>query len=757
MPNLNLSESPPPVTISPNGETSFFQPEHPSSNEESGEVKIYLVNHAQGDSNYYKRLGFYCALDTVQNPNAKFLDLLSEQKDFIKERRAGVQLYYFAKEERYNQRIEDTKLKISDEKVKLLGHVSELSETILELNQQEQEVSTLEEALSESIVILGKRKETLISDATHAVRNQMKELIENYRKVYEDRYSINERTYQDNRPALEIKVEKFRQLREVSENQWGRIVQIMQGLRLDGVNPFLARWLFVLGLGIATVCGAYFFSIFTLSKGLNDENVTFFLLSSLQNFIEHLFLPGTSIGGQFAILFGCLSALIILITAIAFWCWKLLGKFEPASAAASKADQRISFEANEEVKISLEFTTRSGNFYQFWLQVIPIIIITGIVLITVFLGLSNSPSTDGDILKKLDISLTGATIGALLTLMFAGISFLYIIKVVEPRAENRSENPNVYLNNIELFITALIFAVTTFSLFGLESGGNHQAILFEYVALVLSNGFLLGYALRLKGLFSSLGFLERKILMLTNAIRDNSRPRPLNFTSKEDQVFRKEYFRLQKELFHLMLLKTQLGNTAFGGNNANKTRQKESKWWKAIRKKSTDSNSVEDTLIEEIAVLADWEARLFPENHAVIQEMTGKLKRARAKRQEISDRVNMLKEGCTPYCDALKDNIRRLEDSLDATKRELEKILFNKARDFTALHILSDTIQADIREGFNLGMWFRSEVGPGDPPNGYYGNVDFEVIANKFPEPKYPITGLSQNGHSEHIKSPENE
>lgn len=753
MTSLNLNGSTPHTPPQEQEEITFFQPEEISSNGDQPEVKIYLANHAKGDPNYYKRLGFYCALDTVQSPNEKFLELLSEQKAFIRDRRSGVELYYFAKEERYNQRIRDTQKKLEDEKTKLIGHVAELDEAIKEEQKYEQEVTRLESELNEAMVMLGKRKENLITDAIHAVRKHLEDLTENYRKAYEDRFKINERTFEDNRPALEIKTEKFRQLRAVAEEQWGRILQKMQALQLDGVNPFLARWLFYLGLSIATVCGAYFFSIFTLTKNLNDENVTFFFLSGLQHFINGLFLPGIAVGWQFAILAASLAAILVLIAGVAFLCWKLLKRFDPETATpANESEQVFAFNSGEETKLSIEINTQSGNFYQFWLQLTPVIAVMGILLLIVFLGWENSPGNGAGVLQKLDISLTGATIGVLITLMVAGISYLYILRIVEPRAERNYAAGKMYLANFELVFTALVFIIATFSLFALDTGPNHQLVLFEYIALVLSNGFLLGYALRMKGLFSTLGFLERKILELSNAIRDNARPKPLSFTAKEDAAFRKEYFRLQKELYHLLLLKTQQGNTALGGANViqeKKPANRIFRWWGISLKKWIAGSDPEDAPTLEPDVLLEWEKRLYPENHAIIKENADNLKRSRARWQDTRERVAMLKEERTPYCEVLKNNMRRLEDSLDGTKREREKILFNKARDFTALHVLSDTIQADLREGFNLGVWFRSEVGPDRPP-ATAGSADFDLIVQTKIPPATPKSPDPTGKHSKH-------
>ncbi|MCB0533329.1 MAG: hypothetical protein KDD14_14095 [Saprospiraceae bacterium] len=752
MESLNSNGSPPPLTPPEQDDQFFFQTEESAfSYEDQPEVKIYLISHAKGDPNYYKRLGFYCALDTVQDPNDKFLELLEEQKNFIHERRSGLERYYFAKEERYGKRVREAENKINDEKVKLIGHVAELTSYNSKAQQFEQEVCDEEKALTEAMTALGKRKENLIEDAIMAIRRQMEALIENYQKVYADRYKINERTFEDNRPALEIKVEKFKQLRAAAENQWNRIVQKMLGLQLDGVNPFIARWLFYLGIGIATVCGAYFFSIFALSKELNDENISFFFLSGLLFFIQNLFPSDLGIGWRFFYLFAGLASLILIISGISFFCWKLLGKANlPEANTTSTSEQKFDFEAGAEGKLALELQARSTNFYQFWLQVIPIVVIAGIALFVVFLGLQFQNENSAEALRRLDISLTGATIGALLTLMVAGISYLYIIKIVELRADNDEGPQPGYYINIELIITALFFVGATFSLFLLQAKENQQIILIEYLALVLSNGFLLGYALRIKGLFSTQRFLENRILTLSNAIRDNSRPRTLNFTSQEDRNFRKAYFKIQKELFHLMLLKTQLGNTALGGQNANKDVQKALKkrgwrWWQRPFNLRRQRPVIADARLADADLLTEWEARLYPENHAEIREITEKLKRARARFQETAEQITLLKEERTPYCTALKDNIRRLEDSLDGIKRAWEKILFHKARELTALHTLSDSIQADIREGYNLGVWFRSEVGPSPGPGNGNGNGGFDAVAEIItpvdPEPTEPISG----------------
>jgi hypothetical protein len=263
--------------------------------------------------------------------------------------------------------------------------------------------------------------------------------------------------------------------------------------------------------------------------------------------------------------------------------------------------------------------------------------------------------------------------------------------------------------------------------------------------------------------------LERKTLALTNSIRDNSRPRPLNLTAKEDRVFRKEYFRLQRELFNLMLLKTQLGNQSLGGQNANKmpktkpikSQPAEQTWRRFLffKKKNKSPSEAMSSNIEEETVplisIKDWEIRLYPAETIELEQIGKDLVRARIRNRETKEYMEALKENRSSFCDTIQKQIKRLEDAKRSAKVNYEKVIFQRSHYMRALRQQSDSIQSDIREGFNLGIFFRSKVGSDFIPfiEDYAQDANFKIIESKIPD----TTKVTQNNQIEDLNPTENE
>ncbi len=707
------------------------------------------------NSRHYKDLGFNCAFNIVENARQTLLGLLAEQKSQILEQREGLATFFATREKRYAQWISEAEKKIDAEKISLQNHLTEIPELTQKSIDAEKERTSLEQLLAEKIIDFGKRKSLLVAEAIESVRNNLNDITENYRTIYEQRFGINQLTYKDNLPALAIKIEQFKKIKIQVEAQWNRLISKMEYWRFDGINPALANWLFYVGIGVATVCGAYFFSIFVLAKQMNDANITFFVLTGFERFIID-FYPNWTIGERFLMLMAWLLGLSLLISFLTWGCWKLLAFMDIKSIPEATVDQtqNIQFELSEEPQLSFELKAQSSNFFKFWLQILPIIVVLGIFFFISFLGqdLQSSTFTNSlSELQKLDISLTGAAIGTLLTLLVAALSYLYIINVIEPRSERViHEHPNLLMRNIELIIASIIFIISLFLLFFLEKndkdGGKQQSVIFQYCLLIIANGFLLGYSLRLKGLFASINFLERKMLSLTNAIRDNSRPRPINLTAKEDRIFQREYFRQQRELYNLMLIKTQLGNQALGGQNANriiKTKVPTSnkvpsreKFWRRFLTFSKIKEVVApaDSPLEKDNVslisIEDWESRLYPAETLELEQIGKDLARARIRSREAKERMEAIKENRSEYCEAIQKRLKSLEDSINRTKIKHENDLYQKALYMRMLRQQRDSIQSDIREGFNLGVFFRSEVEPDFKliEADFAQDVEFEVI-----------------------------
>jgi len=740
---------------------------------------IRFVILEEHDSRFYNRLGFYCAIDTVDDPNEKFRGLLQSQLDLIKEQKELLLGYFTSREDRYTVRIAEIYQKIRTENQKLEEYLlHKLPEARTEAKEFHDEKIEMEVKFSDRVIKFGMQKVSLIEEAIKSTRANLDSIIENFQKTYEKRFGFNDQALKENKAAIAARTRQYELLRQQSEKQWQRLVKKMEVLGFDGLNPGIGNWLFYVGIAIAMICGSYFFAVFVLSKGISDSSLPFFLLKGAASFI-HDFFPNLSLEWRMLALLGSLLVLSLLVTFIAWLAW--VGLRGLASADGNSTDKKrnkdsdindsvAQFDFASERDFTFDLRSKGGDFLRFWLQIMPVLLVLSFIFLVVFLTLEKNTGTPSQFidLDKLDVSLTGSVVGALLTLLFAGLFSIYILKIVEPRAEVEEENRlSPIAQNAEMVVASAFFVIALFLLFFLDNKGTmasaeHPEVIFTYGILVLANGYLLGFALRIRSIFGTLHFLEKRTIMLAQAIRNAALPLELSMTSKEDKIFKKEYTKIQREIFNLLLLKTQLGNQALGGQNANRIpkflrrkliphkpklveeapqplagRLKKYFFFWRVKDEPEPTAEVSTQKEEErLLTIEEWENRLFPDATTEIEQLGKELALARARCREATELVTQLEQDRSEYCNTIHDSVRSFEDSINGFKIELEKAITNKRKELRALARQSDSIQTDIRQGYNLGRWFRGTVGA-DTQVSYstIGLPDSTILSSLNPKP----------------------
>lgn len=718
-----------------NEEKGFFDiaSEDDSPEKILSQIVIYEPNHI--DERHYKRMGFFCAVGEVTDPEIKFQVVNREQYQLLDERIAHLQELHFMANLRLQQKIELIQKHLEEIVFKWTGHVGEVSAFEIEKSKAEQRLTELRKELRDIYQSIGQKKERLIEERILAVRKELELMIENYRKVYEQRFEINKRTFEDNRNALDYKVKRFEALKTQFEERQVQIAAKVNALSLAGVNPYVANFLVAAGFAAAVVAG-YFFSIFALSKHLNDENVPFFVIQGFHHFITQVF-AGNSIGIQFLLLSGFLIGVILVLTVIVWGCHVMVNWSEKAhqintTQVNDRATNRLMVEVGDSNNFSFETYAESSNFFQFWLNLVPILIITGVALILLFLG------TAATNISSLDTSLTGTLVGTLLTFLMAGLVYLYLVRIVEPRNERYPERSFI-LNNLELVGVISIFLFCTLAMLFLKPkiDEHDPLVLVEFVSVILMVAFLLGYALRFRGLIATANFLDTRINALYDAIRDNLRPRPLNLTSAEDNSFKQEYLKLQKQLMELIQNKNEMTGYLLWGEDREwlkkkldfPSRRKPLRWWQFWRSRNVkDENPDSEVAIK----LTDIEKQMFPKETVMAKELTDSIHEVKQHIYKLEEEIKARKEEHTAFCRELKEKRTKLHNQVDNYKKAQErfrKILFDR---IDGEKKYMEEIVNYLKEGFDLGMWYR--VNGLGPSHDYY----------------LPVTDLSkQNGNHE--------
>jgi len=398
---------------------------------------------------------------------------------------------------------------------------------------------------------------------------------------------------------------------------------------------------------------------------------------------------------------------------IAWGCQWLLDKYEKV-----KTKNKFVFEISEDEKFLFNTHISAKTFLSFWLQLIPFVFIFGIIFIVLILG-----NAAGNV-ANLDISLSGQVAGTAIAFLCSGIAFLYITKVIEPRIEKQvaSNTQTSWLrSNIELFLLILLFLISIFGLlFGVEkltgvALGNRFISLLEFAVCVLLTSFMLGYGLRYKGLISTTEYLERRLKEFAEAIKDNSRARPLNLMLAESKQFNKKYLELEEELLNLIISKTRVAQE-FLPNADKKNKQnnvkKQTSWWNKLFNKpiiNDDAENTDKTVFE----MSPIEEVYFPGFKHHIEELRSQIKTKSAEFRSTENRLFAIKEERSEYAKILLQNIEKLENKISNYRKAITNRYFKWTQTIDVQKKQGDKENMEMWDGYDIGIWYRENgIGP---------------------------------------------
>ena len=407
------------------------------------------------DGKHFNRMGFYCVIEEKENPREKFDALLLRHKEGIEEKLKQIEHHYQIDIERFETKIEELKKKLEDEKLKLSTYKNDIDELVKERDALKIDVQKLEDEINQLYKDLGEQKSKLIENRIEEVKSELAKLVDGYDSITEQKTQINVKSFNSNKDALKIKVDLFQKFADSYNNIYSGIKKKVEILNISGIGDYVSSFLIYTGFTAAIAAG-WFFSIYALKNNLNSDSTLFFLLSGLFNFGQEFITKANS--KVVASLYMTLSLIIFLALTggIAWICQKLLDMYENKSTK-----NKLVFEIGEDEKFIFNTQISAKTFLSFWLQIIPFIFILGIVFIILILG-----NAAGNV-NNLDISLSGQVAGTAIAFLCAGIAFLYITKIIEPRIEKQvASNTTVswLRSNIELFLLILLFLISIFGL-----------------------------------------------------------------------------------------------------------------------------------------------------------------------------------------------------------------------------------------------------------------------------------------------------
>lgn len=645
----------------------------------------------------YERLGFFQVVNNPDDPKLASEQLLDAHREECKEEKGRLTTVHENELDRFEQQIKSFEELIKEEKEKLSAYVE------IQLDQEEkkeklsQELQKLEEQLLTLEKALGKRKASQINDRILKVKEELHSLVDTLDEIATKKHKINKDTYERNKNVLKNEAILLGKLSKNYEDALNNLKMAISNLQKKGVSPPIAQFLIYCG-SAATGAAGWLFSIFSVKREFDEEDWIFFTLESLYFFGEQLRVDMGLPSWLWVVVF-LLSFMVLLtfIVGIAWCCKKLLEKW----VLPTKDRQKIKIHGrSEHVEFDKEVT--SSSFLGLWLNILPYVFIVGVIFIVVQVG------TDIDKLRSLDISLSGQFIGSILALMFGGLGFTYVSKVIAPRYDDENKNGETpkqqklfknLVKSFEIVLLLLVFLVTFGLMYYYQEAGTGALI--GFVGSSLVGGFLLGTGLQYKGLLGNKYYLEWKLEGLLYRMRYREGPEFSYLTSMENEHFRKKFLALENELMELLIAKTRELHPGYGRHVNNQTKKAKNTLAPLYRFLGIEKSKAD--VLEELPSPIDM--ALFPEETTEITHVKEQRTQVKQELQELTEQMESLKEENTEYQKKIKELITTVMEQLDDCRRKISEQIIWYGEKLRELQNRTKQNEISLNNGFDLGNW----------------------------------------------------
>jgi hypothetical protein len=653
------------------------------------------------DPRHYHRIGFICAISNRENPENNLKQIIAEHQKRIGELLAQLQTLFTIESANINRQTDNIKAIISEDQLKLLNLQQETIELKALQIALKEKLETLERELSAVYNDFGQRKEKMIELRIDEVRKELIKIIENYNKTCEERNEINKRDYEINKSAIDKRISILETFISRNKEAYNRLSTRLLPLSERGISEKSVNLLLSFCFPAAIGAG-WFFSIYALNQSFGNKDGIGFVLEGLFRFGSTLMdkLGSEIIGIPVLIL--SLLAFITVTGGVAWIAQKVIDNYN-----SSSTNIKIEFETDEYLRFLLRTKITATNFISFWMQLSPYVFIGGVVYILLIAGKA------GQEIEVVSASLSAHTVGSFITLLTAGVSMLYIMKVVEPRVEAQGNKPHVWIrSNIELGVVMFLFIAFIILLTTGIPGKTAIVPVTGFAIVTILTGVLMGYALRFKALITQVKDLEFQTERFAIEVQKLSRPKPLFIEYDEGRQFNKKFIDLERELLELSIFKSRQA-TLLWQNQAVKRVKKHGYWDRFLKRLLAGEKNISVYDEEAYYNLSAGEERFFPSVSTKIEELKNKINATKASLAENISQHTHIKEETSVYAIKLKNSIQEARRKIDELEQKLidyRKSFFKKSE---ALQLEKEQYENHIRDGFDVGMWYRiNKLGP---------------------------------------------
>ena len=696
--NNSLSQEP--LNIPPGGEDTWAVP-----------VAVPL----EGNADDLKRWGFVQTIrhryDAECDPDA----LLKVYREKVLEEMNRVEGIYKMIRDRLEEKIRSLRARVQE-----LKERKELEDPLVaELKRRKGEVELQMAELRKRILDVRRRmataKEDMLDKWLDKAGAQMKKALALQKEVYEQTMLINGQRFKDGGATFAHYKTQFQLRRQQFQDRYDLVQEQMKVLGMEGVNPLVAKWVLGIGTSVAAAAG-YFFSVFTATGKFGNNDTLFYILTGLMHSAGQ---PSPAF--IFKLLF--ILGLVLLLAAVSVGCYFLINFLFPPGEGDS--ENEFSFRAagmlvRDHTRASVRL--KAGSWLAFWLQVTPLVIIFGVLLV-----LLGTYDPQGLKIGGLNTSIEGVLAGTALAMGMGALVYLYIIKIMEPRMQRARAGgePAKLSRQFELVLLVVLFVLCTAAMTlirpgtgGLPAWFTSVIAITEFIAVALLAGIAIGYGLRFRGLFGMSQYLQSQLTRYDNIVAELCGPElPAGGADISGEMKKMLEQVLAASSDKALLLRgiTPTRTTA----PLPKIRQAEKKqgtgmldWLSRLfkwRKPEPPSG------VENLVQLSEWERRYFPDLDEEIRVLGFEYGEFEKEMHAIESRLDNLQAEQAGGQSEKQQEIRNQEIQVEASLTKLEHAATDHLRQRSSVEDNIFRSETAILEGYHLGIWYReAQMGPGD-------------------------------------------
>ncbi len=664
-----------------------------------------------------KRRGFFEAIKHRDSPMTHLTALLQEYEQQARQQIEAADQLAEKKTAHLCQRIAQKQDRILELKQKI--HEAELyneaddlvlQTLIQEWTNEEEALLAAQHRLTTVRIKLGEAKAGIVHKSLEEAETQVKSALNIQRVIYDETRALNQKKFADEKDHLAHLADCYKDLYHSYEKRYKKTEQYLTVLDVDGISPVTTQILTTIGTVSFGVAG-FFFSTFAGNAGFGNRDMLYFVLGGI---IDTAKTP-TYAWLKILILVG----LIALVTLVSMGCNYLIQRLKRNNAEDVQSEMSIGAMLTKKMQ-ELEYSGRvsSNNWYGFWLQLIPGLLITGLIVLGV------ARKSDDSSINAINASSEGLIVGSGIAIAFAGLIYLYIIKVVEPRLVKRyAADTNARINwirgNWELVMIAIVFLLFVLGItvipyqqtrngldiIPVDQQTRFAILIFVAICLVGSTSF--AYSVRSRGLIETGHYMERILQQIKHAIAYCSSAEAPDLNNKVAE----EHGNIIQHVLRQLSFKATIDKEGVYRAQRFKKESELGFWEKLFGKK-------EDPIIEEpdrmITITAPWEGEYFPHLVDELKAIDFEYINQKKKTDKAFDAVQQYRTTRQTNLKLHDNEIKECQLTIAALEEKIEMVF--KQNTFRQQQITNtcNVVIVDILDGFHLGIWYRENgMGPG--------------------------------------------